>query len=240
MCGRYALYATPDEVARLFRLSLDEVRRVFDLSPRYNIAPTDAVPGIRCGRDDNREAAVFRWGLIPHWAHSSDFGARTINARAETVADKPTFRDSFRQRRCLIPASGFYEWQKVPGGKQPYFFRMRGDTLFALAGLWDRWGGLKAGASSIESCAVITTSPNTLTRPVHDRMPVIIEPGDFDDWLCPGPLDRALARQLLGTYPPERMTGYPVSPLVSRPGNEGVDLVEPVGASLDAPLELDL
>jgi putative SOS response-associated peptidase YedK len=238
MCGRYALFAEPEEIAHLFSLTLDEVERIFDLAPRYNIAPTDTVLGVTTRSGGGRRAAALKWGLIPHWASNSDFGARTINARAETVAVKPAFRDSFRGRRCLIPASGFYEWKKLARGKQPYFFSVRGGETFALAGLWDRWRG--GGEGAVESCAIVTTTPNTITRQVHDRMPVIIGADDYDAWLGPGLLDRALMKRLLAPFPPEKMIGYPVSTAVSRPGKESAELVEAVGPSLTTSLELEL
>lgn len=238
MCGRYSLFAEPEELARIFHLSLEEVARVFTFGPRYNIAPTDPVLAVRCGPDAAREPVAVRWGLVPHWARDSEFGARTINARAETVATKPAFRDPFRYRRCLIPASGFFEWKKSPGGKQPYFFRLRDGGTLAFAGLWDKWEG--SPGAVVESCAIVTTRPNSLTRAIHDRMPVILRPEDHDDWLASRPLDPSRASQMMAPIPVHLLTGYPVSTRVGRVGTEGADLVEPVGPPLESPLELDL
>jgi len=239
MCGRYALFATPEELARVFKLRLDEVQRVFTPRPRYNVAPSETVLAVRRranGRE--REAVGLRWGLIPHWAKGPEFGARTINARAETADRKPAFRDSFRVRRCLIPASGFYEWKKLPRGKQPYFFRLARAMPLAFAGMWDRW--VAPSGDVVESCTIITTRPNSLTKLVHDRMPAIVDPEDQDRWLESAPQDKSQLAGILRPYPASRMAGYPVSSAVNKPGNEMPDLIEPIGEVLDLPAELDL
>ncbi len=239
MCGRYALFAAPEELARIFRLPLDEVERVFVPRPRFNVAPAETVLAVRSRTaGEGAEAVGLKWGLIPHWARGSEFGARTINARAETAARKPAFRDSFRLRRCLVPASAFYEWKKLPGGKQPYLFRLEGSQPFAFAGLWDRWVG--SGGEVAESCAIVTTRPNSLTRQVHDRMPVIVDPRDYDTWLDPGLRNPQHLGGILGPYPASRMTGYPVSTAVNRPGNDAPEMVRKVGEALSVMPELDL
>ncbi|KPJ91877.1 MAG: hypothetical protein AMS18_08490, partial [Gemmatimonas sp. SG8_17] len=165
-----------------------------------------------------------------HWAKDASVAARTINARAETVAEKPTYRDSFKSRRCLIPADGFYEWQKRASGKQPYYFKMNDGKVFAFAGLWDEWW--RAG-TSLESCTILTTEPNELTRPIHNRMPVILQPTEYDTWLDPDVNDPARLGSLLRPFPARQMAAYPVSTFVSRAGNEGPTCIEPLdGRSL--------
>ncbi len=225
MCGRYTLFASPEELARIFRLPLEEVRRVFDVGPRYNIAPTDRVAAVRLGEDSQREPVMLKWGLIPHWAREAGFGARTINARAETVASKPAFRDPLRERRCLILSNGFYEWQRVGGHKQPYYIRMRDGSPFAFAGLWDRWQG---EGQVINSCTIITTQPNEVTRPIHDRMPAILNAAQHDAWLDPNTRDKGKLGELLHPFPPDQMIAQPVSTLVNKPANDLPECIEPI------------
>jgi putative SOS response-associated peptidase YedK len=166
MCGRYTLHAHPDVIALLFGLS-----QVPAYQPRFNIAPTAQVLIIR-----SNEAAMVRWGLVPRWARDPSIGARMNNARAETAAQKPSFREAYRRRRCLIPASGFYEWKAEGGRKQPYYVYPAGAEVFAFAGLWERW-------QELETCAIITTDANAKMAAVHDRMPVIVSPADYSRWL---------------------------------------------------------
>ena len=173
MCGRYSLHANPEVVALMYGLS-----EIPAYQPRYNIAPSSQVLIIR--RDE--AAAVgshVRWGLVPRWAKDPSIGAKMNNARAETVAGKPSFRDAYRKRRCLIPASGFYEWKTEGGRKQPYYVYPRGGGLFAFAGLWERW-------QDLETCAIITTEANLTMSAVHDRMPVIVSPAEYSNWLAGG------------------------------------------------------
>jgi len=228
MCGRYTMFAPPEEVARIFRLPLDEVHRVFDFGPRYNVAPSDMVAAVRLGRSGEREPVRLRWGLVPHWAGSSDMAARTINARAETVADKPAFRDPFRERRCLVLTTGFYEWQKLPAGKQPHFICMPNQELFTFAGLWDRWRG-RSGTT--ESCTIVTTDANRTLKPIHPRMPVILDPEVHDLWLNAEGADRRNLLALLKPYPDDRLISYPVSTLVNKPANDVPQCVEPLDSS---------
>jgi putative SOS response-associated peptidase YedK len=169
MCGRYALHSNPDVVALMFGLS-----QVPAYTPRFNIAPTSQVLIIR-----KNEAAMVRWGLVPHWAKDPSIGAKMNNARAETVAEKPSFRDAYRKRRCLIPASGFYEWKLEGGRKQPYYIHPSSGELFSFAGLWEQWHDL-------QTCAIITTDANQKMAAVHDRMPVIVSPADYPVWLAGG------------------------------------------------------
>jgi putative SOS response-associated peptidase YedK len=162
-----------------------------------------------------RELALLRWGLIPSWSKDPSIGNRLINARAETAREKPSFRNAFRRHRCLIPANGFYEWQRQERGKQPYFVRMRDERLFAFAGLWDRWEG--PDECVIETCAILTTSANAVLAPIHDRMPVILPPTEYARWLDPALPDTDSLAPLLAPFPPEKMLAFPVSPRVNSP-----------------------
>lgn len=234
MCGRFALFDSPDDLAQAFDLSLDEARRVAASGPRYNVAPSAAVVGVRARPSGTgREVVLLRWGLVPHWAQSAEPAARMINARAETVADKPAFRDPFRERRCLILANGFYEWQKQPGGKQPHFICMPDRRPFAFAGLWDRWR--RPPGEPVESCAIVTTVPNRTLEAIHDRMPVILQPEDYDTWLDTSLDDRTPLEGWLRPCPEDRLISYPVSTLVNKPENDVPECVEPLD---EPPLDL--
>jgi putative SOS response-associated peptidase YedK len=234
MCGRFALFDSPDDLAQAFDLSLDEARRVAASGPRYNVAPSAAVVGVTARPSGTgREVVLLRWGLVPHWAQSAEPAARMINARAETVADKPAFRDPFRERRCLILANGFYEWQKQPGGKQPHFICMPDRRPFAFAGLWDRWR--RPPGEPVESCAIVTTVPNRTLEAIHDRMPVILQPEDYDTWLDTSLDDRTPLEGLLRPCPEDRLISYPVSTLVNKPENDVPECVEPLD---EPPLDL--
>ena len=222
MCGRFVLYSPPAELEALFEAPLAEGLA----TPRYNIAPGSDILAVRLGRSGRREFACFHWGLIPSWAKDRAFGYRTINARAETIAEKPAFRAAFRQRRCLIPADGFYEWQTTPAGKQPYLIAMRDRGPFAFAGLWETWLDRTSG-ESIESCTIIVTEANALLRPIHDRMPVILNPEDSIDWIDSGQARVASLRALLRPFDPETMTAHPVDRRVGRPTEDGPYLIEP-------------
>jgi putative SOS response-associated peptidase YedK len=179
MCGRFTHRLTWEQIRDLYRLT-DARQGELDLKPRYNAAPTDVMPVCRLDRSGQREIAVLRWGLIPFWANDPKVGFKSINARAETVATAPAFRDAFKRHRCLVPANGFYEWKKLAGGgKQPYLIQMRDGTPFSFAGLWDRWN---KGEAPIESFTIITGEPNSLVADLHDRMPVILDPADYDAW----------------------------------------------------------
>lgn len=198
------------------------------LVPRYNIAPTQPVAAVRMGGSTaapGRQLTELRWGLIPHWAKDPAIGARMINARAETVTEKPAYKAALRRRRCLIPADGFYEWRKHGRRKQPYFITMQDDRLFALAGLWERWEG--SDHSYIESCTVLTTEPNERVRPIHNRMPVIVSPESYDLWLDPAVEDAAPLAPVLRPYPPEPMQSQPVGPVVNNPRNDSPECIAP-------------
>jgi len=221
MCGRFALATPGPEIARLFRLEA-----VPTLTARYNIAPSQVVVGVRETADQRRELTLFQWGLIPHWAKDPRIGNRMINARAETVAEKPAFRTPLRRRRCLIPADGYYEWAKTSGKrKQPYFIRLRGGEPFAFAGLWDVWE--QGSDAYIESCTLLTTESNALVRPIHDRMPVIVRPEDYDLWLDPQMQRPERLAPLFAPYPSEQMEAYRVSFRVNNPAHDDPACIEP-------------
>jgi putative SOS response-associated peptidase YedK len=223
MCGRYAQRADSKRVAREFK-----VVEVPAVEARYNIAPTQEVLAVY-ERADGREAAFFKWGLVPSWAKDTAMGARLINARSETVAEKPAFRQAFKQRRCVIPADGFYEWVRTEGRKQPFFFRMKDERSFGFAGLWERWEGEEGEV--VNSCAILTTEANEVLRPVHDRMPVILHPEDYELWLGAEARELGLVKEMLRPYPGEEMVGYPVSSSVNSPRNHGVELIERVAVN---------
>ncbi len=221
VCGRYTHRHTWPEIVALYRLTQPAVAPN-DFGPRYNIAPTQVAPVVReC--DGRRECAMLRWGLIPFWAKDAKIAYKTINARAETVATAPSYRAAFRVRRCLIPTSGFYEWQKTPGGKQPYLVGFNDGRPFSFAGLWENWKD-KASGETIETYTIITCPPNDVAGAIHNRMPVIIDPSDFGRWLTAAepPAD------LLRPYPPADMTAYPVSKAVNSPKNDRPELVEQI------------
>lgn len=227
MCGRFTLLAPGEAIADLF--DLPEAPPV---PPRYNIAPTQPVVAVRTvsksGEPPARELAFFHWGLIPRWAKDPKIGSRMINARSETAAEKPSFRVAMKYRRCLVPADGFYEWQKLNGEKQPVRIQMKDGGPFAIAGLWEHWQS-KEG-SEIESCTLLTTGPNELLEPVHNRMPVIIAPKDFDLWLDPAAQHAGEVQHLLRPYPAEEMTFYQVSTHVNNPRNEDPSCIVPLAS----------
>lgn len=227
MCGRFALYVTLEELADYFGLSEAPTQ----LAPRYNIAPTQPVGLVRVNaQSQEREWALALWGLIPSWSKDPTIGARMINARAETVDEKPAFRAAFKRRRCIIPASGFYEWKKVNGGKQPYFITAVDGEPLGLAGLWESWNG--PNGETLESCTILTTDANETVAALHDRMPVILAPEDYDEWLGAGkdstPAELSQLKHLLRPFPADRMTLYPVSTYVNSPRNEGEACIERV------------
>jgi putative SOS response-associated peptidase YedK len=222
MCGRYTLSAPPKAIARLFDLG-----ELPELRPRYNIAPTQDVAAVTAsGPDKARQLRWFRWGLIPHWANDADIGSRLINARSETAAEKPAFRSAMRRRRCLVVADGFYEWQRTDSGKQPIHVRMDDGRPFALAALWERWEGGEEGP--VESAAILTTEPNELLRPIHNRMPVIVEPGRFDLWLDPDARDVTRLGALLRPYRGADLVCHPVSRIVNNPAHDSPRCVQPL------------
>jgi putative SOS response-associated peptidase YedK len=224
MCGRYRLTAKERWLSEYFNIPAEDI----DWAARWNIAPTDEVATIRQDRNEpKRIFAKMRWGMIPYWAKDVSIGAKTINAVCETAAEKPVFRESMKKRRCLIPADGFYEWKKIgPKKKQAYNIGMADDGLFAFAGLWDRWKD--PTGKVIESCTILTTDANALLKDIHDRMPVILQPNDYDLWLDPGIVDPAKVNDLLKAFDARLMRVYPVSTTVNRVDNEGLECAQEI------------
>lgn len=220
MCGRFALYAPASTIAEVFGLDLPDVPL---LAPRYNLAPTDPVLGVRRA-GDARTAGVYRWGLVPWWAEDKKVGARWINARSEEVHRTRVFREAFQRRRLVVPADGFYEWRAEDGRKQAYFFRRPDGRPLAFAAVWERW---HKGGEEVVSCAVLTTSAAEVVAPIHDRMPVVLREDDLDRWLDP---DEDAERLRALCLPREGLEAVRVGPRVNKAGNEGPDLIEAVTA----------
>jgi putative SOS response-associated peptidase YedK len=220
MCGRFALYSDPFSLAKRF-----QAEALPELSPRYNVTPTQSIPIVR-EEGGNRRFALAHWGLIPHWAKDMKIGYHTINARAETVAEKPAFRNAYKHRRCLIPADGFYEWQALPGSKikQPWFIALQDREPMAFAGLWERWRNPEG--EELESCSIIVTDANQIMRPIHDRMPVILAPEDWGAWLECDSKDAVGLQGLLKPYPEEGMTAWQVSTKVNSPRYDSVECLD--------------
>ena len=220
MCGRFTLRTPAHRLAQAFG-----VDTLPNLRPRYNIAPTQDIVAVR-RTDDRRDLAMLRWGLIPGWAKDATIGSRLINARAETVAEKPSFRAAFRQRRCLIAADGFYEWQKAGDGpKQPYFIRLKSDEPFAFAGLWERWRD--PAGETVESCTLITTEANETLAPIHPRMPVILPTDAYDGWLDHAVDGAEALLDLLRPYPGGEMIAVPITRRVNNVRNDDAACIEP-------------
>jgi len=221
MCGRFTLTVDAHQIREAFPwISVPE-----NVQPRYNIAPSQPIAVVP--NDRNNELDYFVWGLVPSWAKDPNIGNRMINARGETVEEKPSFRAAFRRRRCLILADGFYEWKKEEGqkAKTPFYIRMKNNKPFAFAGLWENWHA--PDGSHILSCTIITTQPNELLQEIHNRMPIILPEREYKNWLQP---DEALVTELkplLIPYPSEEMTAYPVSRLVNNPANESPSCIQP-------------
>ena len=238
MCGRFSQRMTWRELHE----RMDLIGAPLNLRPRYNVAPSQDVavvraadPGSRSGAGDGRTLAMLRWGLIPAWARDPAIGHRLINARSETAAEKPSFRAAYRNRRCLIPADGFYEWQRRGKTRHPWLFGLADGKAFAFAGLWERWtvpdGAALTGSlaergpgDAVETCTILTTAANATVTPVHGRMPVILPPEVYGPWLSGDDVP-------LAPYPADTMTAHPVSTLVNRPANDDPRCIEPVALS---------
>ncbi|MFM9115795.1 MAG: SOS response-associated peptidase [Planctomycetota bacterium] len=218
MCGRFTLSTSSATLMAQFELA-----SLPALAPRYNIAPTQLILCVRAAAP--REAALLHWGLIPTWAEDPKIGNRMINARGETVAEKPAFRSAFRRRRCLIIADGYYEWQASGRQKQPYLFTRPDQLPFGIAGLWENWSA--PDGTQVESCTLITTEANSFTRPVHDRMPVILAPADYSLWLDPGSPSPALLA-LIRPSPEDLLQMQAVSTFVNNPRHESPDCITPL------------
>ncbi|MDD1653946.1 MAG: SOS response-associated peptidase [Methanomicrobiales archaeon] len=224
MCGRFTIAPLVDLFDR-FHVA----ERVPLPLPRYNVAPSQEVPVVI--REVGNRIVMMRWGLVPSWTKDEKTAGKPINARAETLAERPTFRESLRSRRCLVPATGFYEWKKVGNARAPHHIRRKGGELFAFAGLYDRWRSASGG--ELRTFTIITTEPNRTVSPLHDRMPAILREEDEGRWLGAGPLDPAALASMLAPYPDGMLEAYRVSPRVNSPAADGPDLVAPVqGAGL--------
>lgn len=218
MCGRFALASEKHILEMLFEIDLK-----IDFEPRFNIAPSQEVPTVRRNPENGKiEFALLKWGLVPFWADDQSIGAKMINARSETVTEKPSFRDPFKKRRLIVPASGFYEWKKEGSGKQPYYIYRRDGSPMLIAGLWDRWG--KQGMV-LETFTILTTESNEYLRPIHNRMPLILKRSDYPDWLDGQAQKEDLVR-MLKPYPPEELKAYPVSKQINTPGNDFPALIK--------------
>lgn len=219
MCGRFDLHLPKELLEEIFGISI-----TLDLRPRYNISPTQEIAVIRTNPDRIRQLDLLRWGLIPPWAKDPVIGSRMINARSETVHEKPTFRSAFKHRRCVIPANGFYEWKEAEGRKKPLYVKMKDNNPMIFAGLWDNWKPEEG--EEIESCSILTTSSNDLITPLHDRMPVILDIKDVDLWLDPHITVPEPLKSLFKPYPSVKMEIYPVSDMVNSPKYDGPQCIE--------------
>lgn len=225
MCGRFALYA--DYEALLERFDVEEAALEQELYEKnYNVAPSQQIAAVINDGKRNR-LGTFRWGLIPSWAKDQKIGYKMINARGETAADKPSFRTAFKKKRCLIPATAFYEWKKAEGGKTPMLIHLESDELFAFAGLWESWEA--PNGDVVHSCTILTTQPNALMAGIHDRMPVILSKGDERVWLDPNIQDPELLNALIKPYQAEELEAYEVSDAVNSPKNNGQELIRKIG-----------
>jgi len=225
MCGRYTLKTAPEVVADQFQF--EQLER---LTPRYNITPSQEVACVRKSPGSARqEGVMLRWGLIPSWAKDPAIGMKLINARAETVAEKSSFRQSFRLRRCLVLADGFFEWQREGNTKQPYYIRMKDERPFAFAGIWDCWKSIEG--HTIESCALLTTQPNELMVFIHNRMPVILGPDSYEPWLDPDLQDIGILQGCVGSYPANQMGAILVSRRVNNPKFDDPDCIVAIDSS---------
>jgi putative SOS response-associated peptidase YedK len=220
MCGRYTLRASPQQLGLHF--GLDSVP---ELRPRYNIAPTQIVPVVRAGAGGVRELVELRWGLIPGWSKTPPTGAPLINARSETAASKPTFRAAFRQRRCLLPADGFYEWQKLGTSRQAFHVHRPDGGLFGFAGLWEQCHD--ASGKTLETCTILTTAANELLRPLHERMPVIVAPADYAAWLDPAAADAVQVEPLLSGAAANELVISPVTTRVNSIAHDDAECLTP-------------
>lgn len=224
MCGRYTLTITPEMLRTLVNFETTP-----NLQPRYNIAPTQMAPVVRASDAGGApKIDMLRWGLIPSWSKDMTIASKLINARGETVAEKPSFRDAYRQRRCLIPVDGFFEWRREGDVKQPYRIGFRGGTPFAFAGLWETWtapAGLENAGETVETYTIVTTDANEKLAPIHHRMPVIVDPADFDRWLTGDPADAA---NVIRAFPPDDMAFYRVSTRVNNVRNDDEECIAPL------------
>ena len=222
MCGRFVLVADPNVIQTTFNL---DPSGVINFAPRYNIAPTQLVPVIT--NEQPKQLSLLKWGLVPSWAKEEAIGNKMINARADGIAEKPSFRNAFKRRRCIVPASGFYEWQKGEGKtKTPMYIHLKDQEVFALAGLWEVWNSPQG--DEVHTFTIITTDANEFMAPIHNRMPVILHKQDYDLWLDPKEVKADTLLPLLKPFEAEKMTAYEVSRAVNTPSIDEPDLIQPV------------
>jgi putative SOS response-associated peptidase YedK len=231
MCGRFVQVEKPEFYAEHFGA---EFVRTETLKQNYNVAPTTQVYAV-AEHDGERVLTSFRWGLVPFWAKDIKIGSRSINARSETAATKPTFRSSFEKRRCLIPADGFYEWERKTKGKLPHYIHSAEGSPLPIAGLWSSWKDPET-EDRVLTCTILTGAPNKLVEPIHDRMPVILPEKHWDEWLDPSNTDVDALQSLMAPFSPSRMAEHPVSTLVNKVANNGPDLLVPLSTpAVDQP-----
>lgn len=224
MCGRYTnSRTTKEDLDRIFGVSAD----IPDLKPRYNVAPSQMIDVV-VEEKGERFFTEFKWGLVPVWA-KPDFNP-LINARGETLAEKPSFKNAFKSRRCIIPADGFYEWEKTPGGKQPHYFFLKDKVPFGFAGIYENWTDKESG-EIIQGCAIITTEANEVLEPIHDRMPVILKPNNFNLWLDEGVKDTDKLQKLLIPYPSKEMDSYMVSKAVNAAQTDSEEMIKQLNSN---------
>lgn len=232
MCGRYVNAARKEQIRKEFKTP--PAAAAADTSktdqPRYNISPSQMIDAV-LNQKEERLLTQLKWGLVPHWAKDAEIGKRMINARAETIREKPSFREAFQKRRCIIPASGFYEWQKkgAGGGKQPFYFYLNEKEVFGFAGLWEEWLDKQTG-ELMETCTIITTTANEVLKPVHDRMPVILKAENYDEWLDEKVKDEERLEKLLIPYPAGEMKSHPVGKSVNIPAADSIELITPINS----------
>jgi putative SOS response-associated peptidase YedK len=222
MCGRFTLYTPESRIRKAFHL---EQTAPLGLKPRFNIAPSQQVPIIRATETD-REMVLARWGLIPHWSKEPKTKYSTINARIESVAEKPAYRTSFKSRRCLVPADGYYEWKAMNDKKVPHYIHLRNGDVFAIAGLWDRW---ECEGKILDSCSLIVMPASDVMKPLHERMPALIAPAHYDLWLDARITDKAEIIGYLNSAPSSQLVTYPISPWLNLPKHDDERCIEPAG-----------
>jgi putative SOS response-associated peptidase YedK len=220
MCGRFTLQTPESKIRQAFHLPIGEQ---LGLTPRYNIAPSQFIPIVR-NNDSEHKLALAKWGLVPHWSKEPKTKYSTINARIETVAEKPTYRTPFKSQRCLIPADGFYEWKLINGHKIPHYIRMRTGGVFAFAGIWDRWEG---DGEVLDSCSIIVMPASDVMKPIHQRMPAIIAPAHYDLWLDSRVTDKDEIMGYLTSAPSDQLRFYPISPWVNSPQHDDERCIQP-------------
>jgi putative SOS response-associated peptidase YedK len=226
MCGRFTNKAKPEQIKSEFKIGSKNPNLY---EPRFNIAPSQMIDVV-FEPESERIISQLKWGLVPSWSKDSDIGNRMINARAETLTEKPSFREAFKSRRCIIPASGFYEWQKqAKGAKQPFYFYLKDKDVFGFAGLWESWIDKQTG-EELETCTIITTEANNVLKSVHERMPVILKPESYDEWLDTKVKDTGRLQKLLVPYSAKEMDSHPVSRSVNIPDSDSSDLIEPINS----------